>query len=1182
MQDFREVLSFCDVHDIGFSGVPWTFDNKQRGERNVKVRLDRAVASPDWSIRFPDAKVHHLVSSRSDHCPLLVAMLPVREVRRHHQIRRYEVMWEREPSLAATVEDAWSRRVGVHDLGDICSSFHTIMGSLYDWKKKHFKPVSKEIEKKRKRLEELLSLTDDDSIAARKQLMCEMDELLYREELMWMQRSRVAWLREGDRNTRYFHRKATWRRKKNKILKLKRPDGSWAENEEEIGEMATSFFANLYTKDDDVLPADLLHLFSPRVDDDMNQTLCAPFSEKEISDALFQIGPLKAPGPDGFPARFLQRNWDLLKEDIIKAVQAFFSSGEMPEVVNDTAIILIPKKNNPEELKDFRPISLCNVVFKIISKCMVNRLRPLLHDIISPMQSAFIPGRLITDNALMAFECFHAIQSNSADRSKFCAYKLDLAKAYDRVDWRYLEGVMTKLGFHSTWVRWIMQCVTTVRYSVRLNGHVLDTFTPTRGLRQGDPLSPYLFLLVADGLSRLIQKEVEDGNLKELMICRRAPGMSHLLFADDSLLFFQGSVQQASVVKSILNKYEKGTGQLVSLGKCSIMYGRRVEEQAQAEIKQILQYETESFDEKYLGLPVPEGQMRKGKFKTLKERFQKRLSDWVEKYLSSGGKEVLIKAILQALPVYAMSVFQFPAGLVEELNQLIRNFHWGDEHDRRRMHWLSWDKLTQPKLNGGMGFRDFRVYNQALLARQAWRLLQFPDSPCARLLKAKYYPSGHLLDTAFIQDVSATWKGVMHGLELLKQGAIWRVGSGSMVKIWRDNWLPRADNLKLSGMKERCRLKWVSQLIDPATHTWDEATIRQYCFPHDGEAILQIKLPHRRSEDFVAWHFESSGVFSVRSAYKLGMQPKSQALSRGQSSHEAGGERSIWNLVWKTPVPQKVRIFAWRLATDSLAVADSLHRRIPKILPICQICGAHTEDAHHAMVRCTLARALRDSMRQVWTLPKEEDFRYTGQDWFLMLLNAANKDMRVKLLFLFWRIWHHRNNVVHGDGKASIEASKSFLQNYLHSFQPGSAKPDHKGKAVMVPIKAATSDQVTEAPSEWQAPDSGWIKINVDAGWNDAHSAGGAGMVVRDSLGWIVFSAWKTLPPCASAEEAEILACLEGILYLAAHPGCPGVLETDCASLVSVLGAKEDDRSANWFLLLEARTLMGMIPQIKI
>jgi hypothetical protein len=434
MTDFRSALSFCDVHDLGFTGVPWTFDNKQKGDRNVKVRLDRAVASPAWSLRFPEARVHHLVSSRSDHCPLMVSLVQEREMGRKPAIRRYEIMWEREPSLAATVEEAWSRRVGVRDLGDICSSLRTVMGSLYDWRKQHFKPVSREIDRKGKKLEALLMLSDEESVRARQQLQRDMDELLYREELMWLQRSRVAWLREGDRNTRYFHRKASWRRKKNRILKLRREDGSWAEDPEEMGARTTSFFHQLYTREEDVDPSEIIELFIGHVTAEMNDTLCAPFSEKEISDALFQIGPLKAPGPDGFPARFLQRNWGLLKDDIVKAVQEFFSSGVLPEDVNETAIVLIPKKDNPEELKDFRPISLCNVVFKIISKCLVNRLRPLLHDIISPMQSAFIPGRLITDNAFMAFECFHAIQSNSKERSKFCAYKLDMAKAYDRVD----------------------------------------------------------------------------------------------------------------------------------------------------------------------------------------------------------------------------------------------------------------------------------------------------------------------------------------------------------------------------------------------------------------------------------------------------------------------------------------------------------------------------------------------------------------------------------------------------------------------------------------------------------------------------------------------------------------------------------------------------------------------------
>lgn len=158
----------------------------------------------------------------------------------------------------------------------------------------------------------------------------------------------------------------------------------------------------------------------------MNVALCKDFTEDEISDVLFQIGPLKVPGPDGFPARFYRRNWAHIKADVVNAMKELFQSGHMPEGINETSIVLIPTVNQPVDLKDFRPISLCNVIYKIVSKCLVNRLRPILDELILVNQSAFVPGRMITNNALLAFECFHRIQKNRQPNKATCAYKLDL------------------------------------------------------------------------------------------------------------------------------------------------------------------------------------------------------------------------------------------------------------------------------------------------------------------------------------------------------------------------------------------------------------------------------------------------------------------------------------------------------------------------------------------------------------------------------------------------------------------------------------------------------------------------------------------------------------------------------------------------------------------------------------
>jgi hypothetical protein len=294
----------------------------------------------------------------------------------------------------------------------------------------------------------------------------------------------------------------------------------------------------------------------------------------------------------------------VVKSEIIAAMKQFFDTGYMLVWVNDTSIVLTPKINNPIGLKDFRHIGLCYVIYKIVSKCLVNRLRPLLGEVISENQSAFVPGRMITDNALLAFECLHYMEHGTTMGSNFCAYKLDLSKAYDRVDWPYLENTMHKMGFSHRWVQWIMACVTTVRYSVKFNGTLLEAFSPTRGLRQGDSLFPFLFLFVTDGLSTLLQKEVEDGGISPLKVCCNAHGISHLLFADDTMMFFRANETQASRVKQVINEFELGTGKLLNPSKCSIMFSPSCSLQNQVAVRTILNVEQQVFDAKYLGLPT--------------------------------------------------------------------------------------------------------------------------------------------------------------------------------------------------------------------------------------------------------------------------------------------------------------------------------------------------------------------------------------------------------------------------------------------------------------------------------------------------------------------------------------------------------------------------------------------------
>jgi hypothetical protein len=275
---------------------------------------------------------------------------------------------------------------------------------------------------------------------------------------------------------------------------------------------------------------------------------------------------------------------------------------------------------------------------------------------------------------------------------------------------------------------------------------------------------------------------------------------------------------------------------------------------------------TESLNDKYLGLPALIGADRSDCFRHLIERVMAKTKGWKEKLLSMGGKEVLIKSIAQAVPNYAMMVFLLPKNICKGITDVISQFWWGDDENHRRMHWKAWWKLCIPKGKGGMGFRDLHCFNTAMLAKQIWRLLSEPNSLCARVLRSKYYPDGKLLQARMKSGSSFTWQSVLAGLECFKRGYIWRVGDGSQINIWKDNWIPTSHNLRVISPRGRNLVTTVDELINPIDGQWDVQLINDIFWPIDAHRILQIPIANGR-EDLVAWHHNRNGIFSVRSAY---------------------------------------------------------------------------------------------------------------------------------------------------------------------------------------------------------------------------------------------------------------------------------------------------------------------------
>ncbi|KAL4341194.1 hypothetical protein GQ457_08G031170 [Hibiscus cannabinus] len=496
----------------------------------TRERLDRFIADNDWFLNFPAFRAWSEYSPNSDHHFILLDTVthlpPLGPV----------------PECISMVQSLWA-----HSTGSFADRLATICDGLRHWQcAKHV--IDWEcIPRLRSEINCLssrrLSPQDLEVLLAAKGKLC---HLLKVQEAYWAQRSRVLWLSAGDQNTSFFHAKASARKKKNALMGLYDDNGYWQTSTNEVLRIASDYFVSLFSANPPVAAPAFLEHIAPSVTEDMNSGLLATFTAEEVIAAFRDINPRKSPGIDGLPSGFFRQHWDILGEDFVSLCLDLLRGNAYMASVNETVIT--------------------------VSKVLVNRMKAILPHCISHTQAAFVQGCAITDNILVANELVHTLHTSVSRLSQGAVFKLDMEKGFDRVEWPFLKAVMLLLGFALSWVDLIMRCVSSVSSRVRVRGALSVAFRPQRGLRQGDPLSPFLFLFCFEGLSATLTATQHEGHLRGVRASKHGPPVNHLLFVDDSLVFLRNNMSEVQCLKDILSTYSSVSGQKVNFSKSTAYF----------------------------------------------------------------------------------------------------------------------------------------------------------------------------------------------------------------------------------------------------------------------------------------------------------------------------------------------------------------------------------------------------------------------------------------------------------------------------------------------------------------------------------------------------------------------------------------------------------------------------------
>ncbi|KAJ9536053.1 hypothetical protein OSB04_un000779 [Centaurea solstitialis] len=1000
MQDFNDFIKSSGLVEIPMKGRKFT---RISDDGTKFSKLDRFLVTEEFIAVRRNVKVRALDRGWSDHVPILLeddiadfGPAPF----------KFFDSWLLEEDLESIVQLNWKCEKQA-DCPDriFRDKLKSVKMAIKLWSKNKFGKLDSQIEEALSKCNQLEKSVEMNGWRAgdKERWLLYRKEYLELDQLrsgMRRQKAKIKWLAEGDENSRFFHAAIKKRERRNRISGF-HINGVWSEDPKRVKEYIFESFQNKFSSVHENRPEFHSERFK-RLSQVDAEDLERPLEETEVWNVIKGCRKHKAPGPDGFSFGFLKKFWGIVKEDLLAALQWFWNSERISLGCNSSFITLIPKTPSPEDLGDYRPISLIGVYYKLVATILAERLKKVIGKVISTTQSAFIKKRHILDGVLVANEVVDYLRYK---KRKGLVFKVDFEKAYDSVEWRPLISTMEIMGFGVKWRRWIEACLRSSTMSVLVNGSPTKEFVMGRGLRQGDPLAPFLFLIVAENLNVLMEEACSKGIIEGLGVGVEDVKVSHLQYADDVIFFGKWSKVNLKNLIKVLECFRLLSGLKINLRK-SKLYGVGIREEIVLDWARELGCEGGRFPFVYWGLPVGAVLSKISNWSPVIEKVKKKLNSWRAKSISFGGRLTLVKSVLGSLSLYFFSLFRAPSGVIRELESIRNRFFWGKgENGKGNLVWVKWEKVISPFELGGLNIGDLLSMNLALLGKWWWRFLSGENSLWSSVIRSIYGLSGGLEEAAAL--------GNRFGKN---------VGNGADTKFWKDTWvgetplselLPRLfrlDSVENALVVERGR--WVNNKWEWVWGWRRDPRGRELGELEKLREVIGAWEPVRDKSDSWDWKMDVERGFTVSKCREL--------FTNSRGGHPVEGEVTLWNKI----VPRKVNIHRWRVRLGRIPTRVALSDKgIDLDSVLCPRCGNEIESLDHALVKCSVVKDLWVRVGKWWNrnLERVDSVAQLMQEDADILKESKGRSIWIGVKWAtMFLIWQDRNNIIFNSSKSTL------------------------------------------------------------------------------------------------------------------------------------------------------------------